>query len=225
LKDAFLRAWRTDNISAYGGIVAFNRPLDGDTAKVLLDSFWEVVIAPQFEAEAKGVLAGKPRLRLLISSQFSGGGDLLSGHGRLLLMQQPDTITAAEGEVKSRRAPSEEERRDLKFAWAVAAAVKSNAIVIAKDGATVGIGAGQMSRVDSARLACEKARRAKIKTRGAVAASDGFFPFADGLEILAKAGVTAVIQPGGSKNDADLVTAADALGLAMIFTGRRHFRH
>ena len=225
LKGALVRALRTDSLSAYGGIVAFNRPLDGDTAQVLQNSFWEVVIAPQFEAAAKSVLAGKPRLRLLISSLFSGGGDLLSGHGPLLLMQKPDALTATEGDVKSKRPPTENERRDLNFAWAVAAAVKSNAIVLAKDGATVGIGAGQMSRVDSAWLACEKARRAKIKIKGAVAASDGFFPFADGLEILAKAGVTAVIQPGGSKNDDDIVAAADALGLAVIFTGRRHFRH
>lgn len=224
LKNAFIRARRTDSVSAYGGIIAFNRPLDGDTAQELLETFWEAIIAPQFEAEAKRLLAAKPRLRLLISSLFSGGGDLLSGHGRLLLMQKPDVVGDSHHAV-SQRLPDDREKRDLNFAWRVAAAVKSNAIVIAKDNATVGIGAGQMSRLDSAWLACEKAQRAKLKIRGGVAASDGFFPFADGLETLAQAGVTAVIQPGGSKNDNDVIAAADKLGIAMVFSGKRHFRH
>ena len=224
LKTAFQLARKTDPVSAYGGVVAFNRPLDGETAAALKAGFWEVVCAPQFDAEAKAALAMKSRLRILLSSLFETKTEWMVGNANMLLMQSSEAI-AGGGEVVSRRQPSETEWRDLEFAWRVVAVVKSNAIVIAESGATVGIGAGQMSRVDSAWLACEKARRAKQKMRNAVAASDGFFPFADGVQTLATAGVAAVIQPGGSKNDEEVVKMADAHDMAMVFTGRRYFRH
>lgn len=225
-KKALQNAYRADKKSAYGGIVAFNRPVDGDAAAELHKSFWEVIVAPQFNAEAKAFLAEKGRAKLFVSSAFFGHRQMLTGNDRMLLIQTPDHVDGdGDGEVVSEKQPSEAQRQDLFFAWRVAAAVKSNAIVIAKDGATVGIGAGQMSRVDSAWLACEKAKQAKRKTAGASAASDGFFPFSDGLEKLAETGIAAIIQPGGSKNDGDIIAAADKLGIAMIFSGRRHFRH
>ena len=225
LTAAFTAALRTDPISAYGGVIAVNRAMDGDTAKLLQESFWEVVVAPQFDAEAKTALAVKERLRLFIAPPERTFAREISSRDGLFLMQEPDHIGGEDWKIPTKRQPTDKESADLDFAWRVVAAVKSNAIIIAKDKATLGIGAGQMSRLDSAWLACEKARRAKIKTKGAVAASDGFFPFPDGIEQLAKSGVTAIIQPGGSKQDGKVIEVADRLGISLILTGRRHFFH
>lgn len=227
LKAAFARALQTDPQAAFGGVVAFSQPLDEEAALLVQESFYEVVIAPQFDAAAKSVLAPKERLRLLLAPPAAAAQQQLTSIGALVLAQQGDRIGEAYGaeNIVSQRPPSAAELADLRFAWRAAAVVKSNAVVLARRCATIGIGAGQMSRVDSARLACEKAARARLKTAGSVAASDGFFPFADGVEALAAAGVAAVIQPGGSKNDAEVIAAADAAGMAMVMTGRRHFRH
>lgn len=226
LEAAFMNAWRTDTVSAFGGVLGFNRPLDGDTAQRLQESFWEVVLAPQISDEAKSILAMKERLKIFISPTSPPPAHQLIGVGGLMLVQATDIVGATREErVVSKRQPTEQEWRDMRFAWRAAAAVKSNAIVLAREQATIGIGAGQMSRVDSARLACEKAKRAKLSTAGSAAASDGFFPFADGLKILASAKVSAVIQPGGSVNDEKVIAAADAAGMAMVLTGTRHFRH
>lgn len=227
LPTALLRARQTDPVSAYGGVVAFNRPVDKATAQALLGAFWEVVIAPQYEADAKSELATRTRLRLLLTPPSGARpGHQLAIAGGLALVQEWD-VTTDEGldNVVSARQPTNAERADLRFAWRAAAAVKSNAIVLARARATVGIGAGQMSRIDSARLACDKAQRVGNKTQGSVAASDGFFPFADGVKTLAKAGITAIIHPGGSKNDPEIIATTDAANLAMIMTTRRHFRH
>lgn len=224
---ALERAQQADPLSAFGGVVAFNRPLDEEAALALQHSFWEVVLAPQFSEEAKSILAVKDRLRLLLPPAASAAPPLhYASIGGLMLTQQADSMEEDGSEqVVSRRAPSEEEWRDLRFAWRAAAAVKSNAIVLAREQTTIGIGAGQMSRVDSTRIACEKAQRAKHSTAGSVAASDGFFPFADSIKLLAAAGVRAVVQPGGSKNDEKVIAAADAADMALVTTGRRHFRH
>ena len=227
-KQAFYMARRCDPMSAYGGVAAFNREVDGDTAEALTEHFLEAVLAPQYSAEAKEVFAARSeKLRVLLSpSEEDGGGALLRGVGGLFLLQTSDRMEDENGwEIVSKQKPTESQMRDLRFAWRVAAAVKSNAIVAAKDGATLGVGAGQMSRLDSARLARQKAEQAKLKLEDAAAASDAFFPFADGLEELLAAGVRAVIHPGGSRNDADIIAAADKAGAAMIFTHCRHFRH
>lgn len=223
-KEAFARAYRTDSMSAYGGIIAFNQTLDGATAEALVDHFWEAVVAPQFSPESKSILAMNGRVKMLSSKAFTARPYQLADIGGLVLAQESDQVSG-EGEVASRRRPTAKERADLAFAWRVAAVTKSNAIVIAKNKMTCGIGAGQMSRVDSAWIACEKAKRAKHNLQGTVAASDAFFPFADGLRVLAEAGVRAVIYPAGSKNDAAVLSAADELGLAVIIATRRHFRH
>ncbi|WP_119460596.1 bifunctional phosphoribosylaminoimidazolecarboxamide formyltransferase/IMP cyclohydrolase [Rhodospirillaceae bacterium SYSU D60014] len=237
LAEAYARALACDPVSAYGGIIAVNRPLDAATAEALASLFAEVVIAPGVSAGARELLAGKKNLRLLESGGMPDptapgvtvrsltGGYLLQGrdNGRV----DPTAL-----KVVTKRAPSERERADLLFAFTVAKHVKSNAIVYARDGATVGIGAGQMSRVDSARIAAWKAQAAATAAgqsdslaKGSVVASDAFFPFADGLIAAAEAGATAVIQPGGSLRDEEVIAAADAAGLAMVFTGMRHFRH
>ncbi len=234
-EDAFRRAFDCDRVSAFGGIVAFNRPVDCAAARAVAEIFTEVVIAPAADAEAEAVFAAKPALRLLVTgalpdpaapatrwTQVAGGW----------LAQDRDAALLEETRVVTARAPSEAELADLRFAWAVAKHVKSNAIVYAKDRRTVGIGAGQMSRVDSARIAARKAEDMAAAlgldeppTRGAAVASDAFFPFADGLEAAAEAGAASVIQPGGSKRDAEVIAAADARGIAMVLTGMRHFRH
>ena len=226
-KIALTRALYTDPVSAFGGVVAFNCPIDEDVAQILQESFWEVVIAPQVTAAAKSVLALKERLRLLVVPSYQDLPQQFTSMGRLMLTQAADHVHdfATENAVVSKRIPDAEEIADLQFAWRAAAAVKSNSIVIAHKLATVAIGAGQMSRVDSALLACEKAKRRKVKLNGSVAASDGFFPFADGVEVLAQAGVTAIVQPGGSKNDDEIIAAADAANISMVMTGKRHFRH
>lgn len=235
--EAYRAAYHCDQTSAFGGIVALNGALDGETAAAICEIFTEVVIAPSVSDAAREIFATKKNLRLLTTGglpdmradslvwrQVSGG----------YLVQDRDTghISADDLKVVSRRAPSAAELADLLFAWRVAKHVKSNAIVYVKDGATVGVGAGQMSRVDSTRIAARKAEDMAASlglpqspTIGSVVASDAFFPFADGLITAAEAGATAIIQPGGSMRDDEVIAAADAAGLAMVFTGMRHFRH
>jgi phosphoribosylaminoimidazolecarboxamide formyltransferase/IMP cyclohydrolase len=237
LTDAYARALACDPTSAFGGIVALNRALDGPTAEEIVQIFTEVVIAPDADMTARAVFARKPNLRLLTTGALpdprAGGLTLRQVAGGLLVQDRDCAmIGPADLRVVTRRAPTEAELSDLLFAWKVAKHVKSNAIVYARAGATVGIGAGQMSRVDSTRIAARKAQDmahqaglAQSPAKGSVVASDAFFPFADGLMAAAEAGATAVIQPGGSVRDAEVIAAADAAGLAMVFTGQRHFRH
>lgn len=224
---AYRRAFATDPTSAFGGIIAFASEVDEKCARALGEQFLEVLIAPSYSSAALEVLAAKTNVRVLqcppgISAQFDykriGGGLLVQDSDNAPF--DPDSLSQA-----SARAPDASEHADLLFAWRVAQYVKSNAIVYCKDGATVGIGAGQMSRVDSARIAAIKAQNAGLEVRGSVVASDAFFPFRDGLDVLAEAGATAVIQPGGSVRDAEVINAADEHKIAMLFTGTRHFRH
>ena len=227
---AYERAWATDPTSAFGGIVAFNRALDGATAAALVGrQFVEVVVAPGYAPEALEALAAKPNVRVLETGALgpvprAPGLHRISGG---LLVQDPDvrTVGPADLSVASARAPSAEEVADCLFAWHVAKHVKSNAIVYARGGRTIGVGAGQMSRVHSARIAAIKAADAGLDVAGAAMASDAFLPFRDGLDGAAEAGVSAVIQPGGSMRDEEVIAAADEAGLAMVFTGIRHFRH
>ena len=234
---AYLKALACDPVSAYGGIVALNRTLDAATAAEFAKLFLEVVIAPAVEDEARARLAEKKNLRLLVTGAMpdpaAPGMTIKSLAGGFLLQSRDDgRLEARQLKVVTKRAPSAQELSDLLFAFRVAKHVKSNAIVYARDGATVGVGAGQMSRVDSARIAALKASEAAkaagesaSRTAGCVVASDAFFPFADGLLAAAEAGATAVIQPGGSLRDDEVIAAADEAGLAMVFTGIRHFRH
>ena len=228
--DAYRMAFKTDPTSAFGGIIAFNVAIDKATAEAVSGQFAEVIIAPEITAEARAIFAAKQNLRVLVvplPAQRPGGLLDFKRVGGGLLVQSADEarITAAEIKVVTKRAPSEQEMRDLLFAWKVAKYVKSNAIVYCKDAMTVGVGAGQMSRVDSARIAAIKAENNGLTVAGSVVASDAFFPFRDGLDVLAKAGATAVIQPGGSVRDAEVIAAADEQNVAMVFTGFRHFRH
>jgi phosphoribosylaminoimidazolecarboxamide formyltransferase/IMP cyclohydrolase len=227
LLGAYLQALASDPVSAFGGVLAFNRVVDAATAEEVAKLFVECIAAPGFDEKAKTIFAAKKNLRLL---ELPGNGlepDRELQLKRILggvLVQQPDLGEIKEGELRTvtQRAASPEEMSTLRFAWKVSKHVKSNAIVFAKDGATLGVGAGQMSRVDSVKLAVMKAQSS---LQGSVVASDAFFPFPDGLEEAAKAGATAVIQPGGSVKDADVIAAADRLGMAMVFTGMRHFLH
>ncbi|OFX12956.1 MAG: bifunctional phosphoribosylaminoimidazolecarboxamide formyltransferase/IMP cyclohydrolase [Alphaproteobacteria bacterium RIFOXYD12_FULL_60_8] len=236
LKEAYLRAYSCDTESAFGGIVAVNRPLDGDAAEEMAKIFLEVVIAPEITDDARKVFAAKKNLRLLrtgsMPDPFAPGYTYKSLSGGLLLQSRDNRVVSEELKVVTKRQPTAKERADLMFAFTVAKHVKSNAIVYAKDGMTVGVGAGQMSRVNSCRIAAFRAEQAaqaagakESWAKGAVVASDAFFPFADGLLEAAGAGATAVIQPGGSVRDEEVIVAADEKGLAMIFTGMRHFRH
>ncbi len=237
LTEAYQRAYQCDQTSAFGGIVALNQVLDGATAEEIVKIFTEVVIAPDATEEAKAVFAGKKNLRLLTTGALpdaKAGGLAFKQVAGGFLVQDRDAGHVAPSDLKvvTRRAPSEAEMRDLMFAWTVAKHVKSNAIIYVRDGATVGVGAGQMSRVDSTRIAARKAQDmaealglAGPLTKGSVVASDAFFPFADGLITAAEAGATAIIQPGGSMRDDEVIAAADERGLAMVFTGMRHFRH
>ncbi len=237
LVEAWEKALACDPVSAFGGIVAVNRPLDRPLAEALAKLFLEVVIAPDASPEARVVLEGKSALRLLLAGGMpdaTAPGVTLRSLAGGYLLQTRDDGRLGESDLKTvtKRKPSPAEIADLLFAFKVSKHVKSNAIVFAKSGATVGIGAGQMSRVDSARIAVWKAAESgkaaglsENPTRGSVVASDAFFPFADGLLAAAEAGATAVIQPGGSKRDDEVVAAADAHGMAMVFTGMRHFRH
>jgi phosphoribosylaminoimidazolecarboxamide formyltransferase / IMP cyclohydrolase len=237
LAEAYEKALACDPVSAFGGIVAVNRTLDGESAAAMAKLFLEVIIAPDASPEARAALAGKAALRLLLAGGMpdptAPGVTLRSlAGGYLLQTRDAGQVGAGALKIVTKRAPSAAEIADLLFAFRVAKHVKSNAIVFAKAGATVGIGAGQMSRVDSARIARWKAEDAgkaaglaASPTIGSVVASDAFFPFADGLLACAEAGATAVIQPGGSKRDDEVIEAADAHGMAMVFTGMRHFRH
>ena len=228
LLDAYNRAYQTDPESAFGGIIAFNGRLDGKTAQAIVDrQFVEVIIAPEVSAEAAEIVAAKKNVRLLECGVWSGGVaqmDMKRVAGGLLV-QDADTLLHGELKVVTARAPTEAEMADLLFAWRIAKFVKSNAIVYAKEKMTIGVGAGQMSRVNSARIAGIKAEHAGLVVPGSVMASDAFFPFRDGLDNAAAAGITAVIQPGGSMRDDEVIAAANEHGIAMIFTGMRHFRH
>ncbi|RMH60955.1 MAG: bifunctional phosphoribosylaminoimidazolecarboxamide formyltransferase/IMP cyclohydrolase PurH [Zetaproteobacteria bacterium] len=222
----YARARAADPVSAFGGIAAFNRPLEADTAKLIAETFMEVIIAPGFSAAARDVLAAKKNLRLLAapsSEPVRGGLEFKRVNGGLLVQQRDAHLLDRNAcKVVSERAPSEQEWQDMLFAWTVAKHVKSNAIVFAKDGVTLGVGAGQMNRVNSTRIAAQHGGEA---IQGSAVASDAFFPFRDGVDALAEAGATAVIQPGGSIRDEEVIAAANEHGLAMIFTGIRHFRH
>ncbi len=229
LLSAYDRAYKTDPESAFGGIIAFNRELDGATAKAIVDrQFVEVILAPSANAEAEAAVAAKKNVRLLVCGAWPATPGQRLDFKKVtggLLVQDADLALHDQLEVVTRRKPSEREMADLLFAWKVAKFVKSNAIVYARDLATVGVGAGQMSRVNSSRIAAIKAEMAGLDVKGSVVASDAFFPFADGLLAAAEAGATAVIQPGGSMRDKEVIEAADAKGLAMVMTGMRHFRH
>ncbi|MCS6786487.1 MAG: bifunctional phosphoribosylaminoimidazolecarboxamide formyltransferase/IMP cyclohydrolase [Thiobacillaceae bacterium] len=229
LREAYERAYATDPESAFGGIIAVNGTLDADTARAIVErQFVEVIVAPAVDAQAAAVIATKPNVRLLATGVWPATPAARWDYKRVaggLLVQQADLALHGELRIVSRRAPTEAELRDLLFAWRVAKFVKSNAIVYAKDGRTIGVGAGQMSRVNSARIAAIKAEQAGLAVAGAVMASDAFFPFRDGIDAAAAAGITAVIQPGGSLRDEEVIAAADEHGMAMVFTGMRHFRH
>jgi len=227
---AYGAAFATDPVSAFGGIIAFNRPVDGSTLDAVAAQFLEVLIAPGYTQDALAAIAQKKNVRVLEVAlpQAPAGGELdLKRIGGGLLVQSADAlgIAASDLRVVTRRAPTAGELADLLFAWRIAKFVKSNAIVYCRNGRTLGIGAGQMSRVDSARIAAIKAQAARLDLAGSVAASDAFFPFRDGLDVVADNGAVAVIQPGGSVRDAEVVAAADERGIAMVFTSIRHFRH
>ncbi|MCG7599125.1 bifunctional phosphoribosylaminoimidazolecarboxamide formyltransferase/IMP cyclohydrolase [Halomonas sp. McH1-25] len=230
--DAYDKAFATDPTSAFGGIIAFNRPLDADTARAIVDrQFVEVIIAPGVSDEAAAIVAEKKNVRLLDAGKhWPGEREQAHDFKRVtggLLVQDRDLgmVGRDELQVVTERAPSEQEMHDLAFAWKVAKYVKSNAIVYAKHGQTIGVGAGQMSRVYSARIAGIKAADEGLEVPGSVMASDAFFPFRDGIDAAAAAGITAVIQPGGSMRDQEVIDAANEAGIAMVFTGMRHFKH
>lgn len=226
LLEAFTKAYEADPVSIFGGIIAVNREVDKETAERMHDIFLEIVIAPSFSDEALAILTQKKNIRLLTLDFTASNGKektLVSVNGGVLV-QAADTYTLADAEwnVVTKREPTEEEREQLRFAWNVVKHVKSNAIVLAKNGMTVGVGAGQMNRVGAAKIAIEQAGE---QAAGAVLASDAFFPMDDTVEAAAKAGITAIIQPGGSIRDADSIRKADEYGIAMVFTGVRHFKH
>ncbi len=235
--DAYERAYACDSVSAFGGIVALNTPLNAEVARVLVDRFTECVVAPSVESGALEVLAARPNLRVLAMADMGGpvaGGSVMTAVSGGYLVQTRDVgmVARADMAVASARVPTADEWRDLEFAWEVVRHVKSNAIVLAGKGAVLGIGGGQTSRVDSVRMALWKASEGSGSgggvgggATGGVLASDAFFPFADGLEMALQAGITAVIQPGGSQKDAEVIACADKFGCAMVFTGMRHFRH
>ena len=226
--EAYQKAFKTDPSSAFGGIIAFNVPCDGAAAEAISKQFVEVLIAPSFSAEAKTIFATKQNVRLLeipLGSAFNTFDFKRVGGG--LLVQSPDAKNVLESEMRvvSKRLPTPSEMNDMMFAWRVAKFVKSNAIVYCANGMTLGIGAGQMSRVDSARMASIKAENAGLSLQGSAVASDAFFPFRDGLDVVVNGGASCAIQPGGSMRDDEIIAAANEHGIAMIFTGTRHFRH
>jgi phosphoribosylaminoimidazolecarboxamide formyltransferase / IMP cyclohydrolase len=226
--EAYRKAFSTDPTSAFGGIIAFNRAVDEVTAQAVSAQFVEVVIAPRFDSEARKVFSAKTNVRLLEVAIGDRANELhLQRVGGGVLAQTPDArnVQAAELKVVTRKQPSAQQMADLLFAWRVAKFVKSNAIVFCGNGQTLGVGAGQMSRIDSARIASIKAENAHLALKGSVVASDAFFPFRDGLDVVAAAGAVAVIQPGGSVRDDEVIAAANEHDMAMVFTGTRHFRH
>jgi len=231
LLDAWHRAYATDRQAPFGGIIAVNRRLDADLAQAIAEIFSEVIVAPEFEAGALAILQKKKKLRLIKNLRQAAAGLAFRSVTGGLLAQERDTrlVSAADLKIVTKRHPTQEERHGVLFAWRVVKHVKSNAIVFARaDGntsRTLGIGAGQMSRVDSSKIAAWKAREAGLDLAGSVVASDAFFPFPDGVIAAAEAGASAVIQPGGSVRDADVIAAADERNVAMVFTGIRHFRH
>jgi phosphoribosylaminoimidazolecarboxamide formyltransferase / IMP cyclohydrolase len=234
--EAYAKAFKTDSTSAFGGIIAFNRAFDGAAAKEVVKQFVEVLMAPDFTAEALEIFKGRVNVRILkIALPPGGPTDWDNGRnavdvkrvGSGLLMQTADNRELAQAELKvvTRKQPTPEQLEDLLFAWKVAKFVKSNAIVFCKGGMTMGVGAGQMSRLDSARIASIKAQHAGLSLQGTAVASDAFFPFRDGLDVVVDAGATCVIQPGGSMRDEEVIAAANERGVAMVFSGVRHFRH
>lgn len=229
--EAYGKAFQTDPTSAFGGIIAFNREVDGKTAEAVSKQFVEVLIAPAFSAEAKQILTAKQNVRLLEIALGTPGVAVnaydIKRVGGGLLMQSPDAknVTLEEIRVVSKKQPDPQQMRDMLFAWRVAKFVKSNAIVFCGNGMTLGVGAGQMSRVDSARIASIKAQNAGLSLAGSAVASDAFFPFRDGLDVVVAAGATSIIQPGGSMRDAEVIDAANEHGVVMLLTGTRHFRH
>jgi len=228
LREAYDKAFKTDPISAFGGIIAFNRALDRAAAQGVAQQFAEVIIAPRIETDARAEFAKKANLRILeVALAHATNPFDLKRVGGGLLVQSSDAHVLERDALKvvTRTRPTHEQLADLLFAWRVAKFVKSNAIVFARGGTTLGVGAGQMSRIDSARIASIKAQHAGLELKGSVVASDAFFPFRDGLDAVADAGAAAVIQPGGSMRDDEVITAADERGIAMVFTGVRHFRH
>ena len=229
LLDAYDRAYQTDPESAFGGIIAFNGELDAATATAIVErQFVEVIIAPKVSAAAIEIVAAKKNVRLLECGQWPKDPARRLDFKKVtggLLVQEADLALYNELKVVTKRAPTEQEMADLLFTWRIAKFVKSNAIVYGKDKMTIGVGAGQMSRINSARIAAIKAEHAKLEVRGSVMASDAFFPFRDGIDQAAAAGIVAVIQPGGSMRDEEVIAAADEHGMAMVFTGMRHFRH
>jgi phosphoribosylaminoimidazolecarboxamide formyltransferase/IMP cyclohydrolase len=243
IEDAYVRARDADPLAAFGGIVGLNRPIDAATARALVSTFIEAVIAPRVEEEARPILAVKANMRVVVADLTTGGAsagrrDVRSILGAMLVQQRDEvtearspwnaeTVPAAGLKVATKRAPSELEWGALRFAWRICAHVKSNAVIFTDASRTLAIGAGQMSRVDAVQVAVMKALHSKGKNplQGSVAASDAFFPFRDGLDALANAGATAVVQPGGSLRDSEVIAAADEHGVAMVFTGKRHFRH
>jgi len=229
IREAYDRAYATDPESAFGGIIAFNRELDGETAKLILErQFVEVIVAPKVSAAAVAAAAAKKNVRLLECGKWPTEPARRLDFKRVnggLLVQEADLALYQELKVVTRKQPSAAEMSDLLFTWKVAKFVKSNAIVYGKDKMTIGVGAGQMSRVNSARIAAIKAEHAGLQVKGAVMASDAFFPFRDGIDQAAAAGISAVIQPGGSMRDDEVIAAANEYGMAMVFTGMRHFRH
>jgi phosphoribosylaminoimidazolecarboxamide formyltransferase/IMP cyclohydrolase len=230
LAEAWNLAYATDRQAPFGGIIVVNRPLDLAVAQLIAEIFSEVIIAPAFEPDALALLTKKKNLRLMVNKETSApapGLEIRSAIGDSFLLQRgdADAVSTADWKVVTQRAPTEAEREALLFGWRIVKHVKSNAIVYAAHDRTLGIGAGQMSRIDSSRIAIWKASEAKLSLKGSVVASDAFFPFPDGLIAAAEAGATAAIQPGGSVSDAKVIAAADERGVAMIFTGQRHFRH
>ena len=228
---AYNRAYQTDPTSAFGGIIAFNRELDANTAQAIIDrQFVEVIIAPTVSKEAQTVLSAKQNVRVLACGDWQGqltdGFDFKRVNGGLLIQERDfDMVELDDLTVVTKVKPTEAQLQDLLFTWKVAKYVKSNAIVYCKDGMTIGVGAGQMSRVYSAKIAGIKAADEGLVVEGSVMASDAFFPFRDGIDAAAAAGISAVIQPGGSMRDDEVIAAADEAGIAMVFTGMRHFRH
>ncbi|WP_439133263.1 bifunctional phosphoribosylaminoimidazolecarboxamide formyltransferase/IMP cyclohydrolase [Pseudomaricurvus sp.] len=231
IKTAYELAFATDPESAFGGIIAFNRELDAETAQLIVDKqFSEVIIAPKVSSAAAEAVSAKKNVRLLECGEWGTERPVAFDYKRVnggLLIQEKDNGMVSKDELKvvTKVQPSDEQMDELLFAWKVAKMVKSNAIIYAKDGRTIGVGAGQMSRVNSARIAAIKAEHANLEVKGAVMASDAFFPFRDGIDNAAKVGISAVIQPGGSMRDEEVIAAADEHGMAMVFTGMRHFRH